>query len=83
MLLEKCQLTLRNGATGKFSSNSTIDPAVNRRSKKILQSYLSEDLENSSPSRKKRQLGGLKGFVTYIAEDFDAPIEDMKPYMGE
>lgn len=29
----------------------------------------------------KREFGGLKGFVTYMAEDFDAPIDDFKDYM--
>ncbi|MEM6342657.1 MAG: DUF2281 domain-containing protein [Bacteroidota bacterium] len=49
--------------------------------KKKLQSFLTEDLSQQHNGNKKRQIGGLKGFVTYIAEDFDAPIEDMKPYM--
>lgn len=29
----------------------------------------------------KRQAGGLKGFVTYMADDFDAPLEDYMDYM--
>jgi predicted HTH domain antitoxin len=35
-------------------------------------------------SRKKgiRKAGQLKGFVTYMAEDFDAPLEDFKDYMS-
>lgn len=34
-------------------------------------------------SRKKgmRKAGGLKGFVKYMADDFDAPLEDFKDYM--
>ncbi len=32
-------------------------------------------------ARKKRQLGTLRGTVTYIAPDFDAPLEDFKEYM--
>lgn len=28
-----------------------------------------------------RQAGGLKGFVKYMADDFDAPLEDFKDYM--
>jgi len=30
----------------------------------------------------KRQLGTLRGTVTYIAPDFDAPPDDFKEYMG-
>jgi hypothetical protein len=29
----------------------------------------------------KREFGGLKGFVTYMADDFDAPLTDFKDYM--
>lgn len=49
--------------------------------KKKIQSFLSQDLEGHQKESKKRQPGGLTGFVTYMAEDFDAPMEDMKPYM--
>jgi len=28
-----------------------------------------------------REFGSLKGFITYIADDFDAPPEDFKDYM--
>ena len=30
---------------------------------------------------KKRKLGTLKGTVTYMAPDFDAPLDDFKEYM--
>lgn len=29
----------------------------------------------------KRRFGAMKGFVTYMADDFDAPLEDFKDYM--
>jgi len=32
-------------------------------------------------SKKKRKAGCMKGFVTYIADDFDAPLDDFKQYM--
>lgn len=32
-------------------------------------------------ARKPLQFGSMKGFVTYIADDFDAPLEDFKEYM--
>jgi len=31
--------------------------------------------------RAQRKLGTLKGIVTYMAPDFDAPLDDFKDYM--
>ena len=33
------------------------------------------------PSLKKRKAGMFKGLVKYMADDFDAPLEDFKDYM--
>ncbi|MEZ0487239.1 DUF2281 domain-containing protein [Fibrella aquatica] len=47
--------------------------------RKSIQSVLEED---TNPSKNKpRQFGTLKGLVTYIADDFDAPLDDFKEYM--
>ena len=36
----------------------------------------------TTPDRKRpRQLGTLQGTVTFIAPDFDAPLEDFREYM--
>ncbi len=36
----------------------------------------------TTPDRKQtRQLGTLQGTVTFIAPDFDAPLEDFREYM--
>ena len=36
----------------------------------------------ATPGRKQpRQLGTLQGTVSYIAPDFDAPLEDFREYM--
>ena len=32
-------------------------------------------------ANKRMQFGALKGFVKYIADDFDEPLEDFKEYM--
>jgi len=32
--------------------------------------------------KQKRRLGGAKGLVTHMAEDFNAPLDDFKEYMG-
>ena len=38
--------------------------------------------EPAKPSPKQRPGPGLcKGMITYMAPDFDAPLEDMKEYM--
>jgi hypothetical protein len=43
---------------------------------------LVETLANKSGIVKApREFGSLKGFITYIADDFDAPLEDFKDYM--
>ena len=36
-------------------------------------------LEKTKP--KKRRIGGARGVVTFMAEDFDAPLEDFEAYM--
>ena len=33
------------------------------------------------PSKKVRKAGFAKGTITYIADDFDAPLDDLKDYM--
>lgn len=29
----------------------------------------------------KRRFGSMKGLVEYVADDFDAPLDDLKEYM--
>jgi hypothetical protein len=39
-------------------------------------------VEKKEPSKKKRLgFGSMKGLVVYIADDFDAPLDDFKEYM--
>ena len=39
--------------------------------------------QRPKPAKSPRPGPGLcKGMITYIAPDFDAPLEDMKEYMG-
>jgi prevent-host-death family protein len=38
-------------------------------------------LEAVRPKKLKRKLGSGKGLVTYIAPDFDEPLEDLAEYM--
>ena len=46
--------------------------------KEIEKLYEQEHIEISDKPRAK--FGGLKGFVKYIADDFDAPLEEFKDY---
>ncbi len=34
-----------------------------------------------APKPKKRRIGGAKGIIEYMADDFDATLEDFKDYM--
>ena len=54
-----------------------------KEQKKQIQAKLGEELPPpvEKPLETQRKAGALKGFVSYMAEDFDAPLEDMKPYM--
>jgi hypothetical protein len=42
---------------------------------------LEHDEELSAPETPVRRAGSLKGTVTYMAPDFDAPLDDFKEYM--
>jgi len=45
---------------------------------------LLEKEENVSKLKKKRHLvGSMPGLVTYMAEDFNEPLDDFKDYMPE
>ena len=42
---------------------------------------LEKENEKILQEKKERKLGFLKGTEYYIAEDFDAPLDDLKDYM--
>ncbi|NMF86388.1 DUF2281 domain-containing protein [Nodosilinea sp. P-1105] len=45
-----------------------------------LASKYAETLPSGTPPQKYRQAGTMKGMFT-MAEDFDAPLDDLKDYM--
>ncbi|MEZ0609444.1 DUF2281 domain-containing protein [Fibrella sp. WM1] len=47
--------------------------------RKDIQSALEKDA--LQPVMTERKFGTLKGVVTYLADDFDAPLEDFSGYM--
>ena len=40
-----------------------------------------ENMISTLQEKIKRKAGCMKGFVTYIADDFDAPLDDFKQQM--
>ena len=61
--------------------HSKIDQ-LNNKQLREFQEMLSAVLNDSSVS-KKRKAGTMKGLVAYMADDFDAPLDDFKDYMFE
>jgi hypothetical protein len=58
-----------------------LEPKV-KRILDDLESLKLLEVEKPAAARKpKRRFGAMKGLVEYIADDFDAPLEDMKEYM--
>jgi len=45
-----------------------------------LEKIVSQLLSNKKP-KSKRLAGCMKGLVKYMADDFDAPLDDFKEYM--
>lgn len=43
--------------------------------------FIEEKKINPLPVKGKRGFGSGKGFLIYMDEDFDAPLEDFKDYM--
>ena len=50
------------------------------KNKKLLKKE-SVKKDQVEPSKKVRKAGFAKGTITYIADDFDAPLDDLKDYM--
>ncbi|UTO04700.1 DUF2281 domain-containing protein [Moraxella sp. FZLJ2107] len=46
-----------------------------------VESYLTAYINQLISTPKQRQLGGAEGSVLFMADDFDAPLDDFKDYM--
>ena len=56
--------------------------SLSRIDKIQLVQVLTEELKHDEPAKTTRPGPGVcKGMITYMAPDFDAPLEDMKEYM--
>jgi len=55
------------------------------KAKKLLDDLANLNLikirKTEKPKNKERNFGSMKGLVVHIADDFDAPLEDLKHYM--
>ena len=58
-----------------------LEPKIRRLLDDLESLGLIEVSENDKPRKPKRRFGSMKGLVEYIADDFDAPLEDFKEYM--
>lgn len=47
----------------------------------LIQDFLEKIAKTPPLAKKQREFGNLKGMVIYMADDFDAPLEDFKEYM--
>ncbi len=55
------------------------DEVILTRDQKVVAKLVSEQPAPTKPARPGPGL--CKGMITYMAPDFDAPLEDMKEYM--
>ena len=71
--LKECQIELR--------SNLEDWIFVGLKLKHKLPIIESIDFKKEKSTKIVRTAGSLKGFITYMADDFDAPLDDFKDYM--
>lgn len=62
---------------------TTLEPKADRMLDDMENDHLIEKSQLSKNGQKKKPLefGCMKGLVLYIADDFDAPLDDFEDYM--
>ena len=58
-----------------------LDPKARRLLHDLEELNLIEIDRKENGQKLQRRFGAMKGLVTHMADDFDAPIEDFKDYM--
>jgi hypothetical protein len=58
-----------------------LEPKARRLLDDLESLKLIEVEPSDEPRKPNRRFGSMKGLVEYIADDFDAPLEDLKEYM--
>ena len=49
----------------------------------IFEQEFNADLSETDQPKKRNLVGSMKGFVTYMADDFNEPLDDFKEYMPD
>ena len=57
-----------------------LDPKAKRLLHDLEELNLIEIDRRENGPKVQRRFGAMKGFVTHMADDFDAPLEDLKNY---
>jgi hypothetical protein len=58
-----------------------LEPKVRRILDDLESLKLIQVEKLDEPKMPKRRFGSMKGLVEYIADDFDAPLDDLKEYL--
>jgi antitoxin (DNA-binding transcriptional repressor) of toxin-antitoxin stability system len=58
-----------------------VEAALNGEEIYIAKNGSAVRLEPAESKPKRRQAGSAQGLIVYMADDFDAPLEDFKEYM--
>ncbi|MGM9507638.1 DUF2281 domain-containing protein [Larkinella sp. GY13] len=73
------ELTVQVGFEELLQAVKKLSP----KEKQALQTVLfTETTLEPQGTGKERKLGTMKGLVTYMADDFDAPLDDFKDYIN-
>jgi len=70
------EMTVQVGFDELLRAIDRLSPEQRKTIETVLQSKL-----DHPTTRQQRQFGSLKGMITYIADDFDAPLDDFGDYM--
>lgn len=49
----------------------------------IVEQEFNADIPKADQPQKRNLVGSMKGFVTYMADDFNEPLDDFKEYMPD
>ncbi len=58
-----------------------LPPEKLEQLKETIDKMVEQINEGKKTTLEKRKFGSMKGFVKYMAPDFDEPLEDFKDYM--
>ena len=59
----------------------SLEPKLQEEVIHFIESLKSKEKGKQEPQKPYRKAGTLNGLITYMAPDFDAPLDDLKEYM--